>query len=401
MPPKTASSSGGPAGGVRFGRVKNTLKMGIVGLPNVGKSSLFNLLTRTSLAAAENFPFCTIEPNEARCPVPDARYEHLCSLWQPVTRYPAFLQVWDIAGLIRGASTGAGLGNAFLSHIGAVDGIFHMVRAFDAPSVIHVEECVDPVRDLETITHELCQKDLAVLSAAEEREKRDVRKSSSEGMKLSGLFIATMAKVRSMLEGDRPVKDGEWTVPEIELIKDKLPDLVTTKPQVYLVNLSRDEYIRKRSKWLKPIAEWVAAHGGGAVIPVSVEWEEEYAALGDSEQAQAEMCARDGNGVKSALPRIITEGFRCLDLIFFITAGEKEVRCWTVAQGCAAPQAAGVIHSDFEKNFIKAEVVAYEDFKTLQKSKGMADVKAAGKYRQEGRTYIVQDGDIIHFQCGR
>ena len=388
MPPKAEPVVNG---GVRFGRVSKTLKMGIVGLPNIGKSSLFNLLTKTSLAAAENFPFCTIDPNEARCPVPDERYDYLCNMWNPPSKYPAFLQVWDIAGLIRGASEGAGLGNKFLSHIGAVDGIFHMVRAFENEEVQHVEESVDPIRDLETITVELCQKDLQLLQSAIASEEKDVKKS--QGMKLSGLFISTMEKMKQLLEANRPVKDADWTTPEIELIKEKLPGLVTTKPQVYLINLTKEDYERKRNKFLLPIHQWIQAHGGGTMIPLSVEWEALHA---DDDAATITASA-----TKSALPKVICEGFRCLDLIFFITAGDKEVRCWTIPKGWTAPQAGGTIHSDMENYFIKAEVVAYSDFKELQTTKGMADVKAAGKYRQEGRNYVVQDGDIIYFQVGK
>jgi obg-like ATPase 1 len=207
MPPPKKKEEHLPLTAARFGRVKNTLKMGIVGLPNVGKSSLFNLLTKTALAAAENFPFCTIEPNESRCPVPDERYEYLCNLWKPPSMYPAFLHVTDIAGLVRGASEGAGLGNDFLSHIQAVDGIYHVVRAFDSDEVIHVDDSVDPIRDLETINHELCAKDLAALKRAITDEERDVKKSN--GMKLSQLFKDTMAKVEQMLSNDLPIRSGE------------------------------------------------------------------------------------------------------------------------------------------------------------------------------------------------
>jgi obg-like ATPase 1 len=388
MPPKAEPVING---GVRFGRVSKTLKMGVVGLPNIGKSSLFNLLTKTSLAAAENFPFCTIEPNEARCPVPDERYDHLCEMWQPGSRYPAFLQVWDIAGLIRGASEGAGLGNKFLSHIGAVDGIFHMVRSFENEDVQHVEDTVDPVRDLETITSELCRKDLQLVESAIAQEIKDVKRSPT--MKLSVLFTSTMDKIKALLTANRPVKDAEWTTPEIELIKEKLQGLVTTKPQVYLVNLTARDYERKKNKHLPAIHQWIQAHGGGPMIPISVEWEALHA--DDAPDAP------DADGAKSALPRIITEGFKCLDLIYFFTAGDKEVRCWTIPKGWTAPQAGGVIHSDMENFFVKAEVVGWEDFKTLQKSKGMSDVKAAGKFRMEGKSYVVQDGDIIHYMVGK
>lgn len=444
MPPKKKDEPAEAVGAARFGRVRNNLKMGIVGLPNVGKSSLFNLLTNQSIAA-ENFPFCTIEPNEARCAVPDERYDHLCAMWNPPSQYPAYLHVTDIAGLVRGAAEGAGLGNDFLSHIQAVDGVFHVVRAFDSEEVIHVDDSVDPVRDLETIQHELCAKDLAYLKRQVEQEKADVKKNPT--MKLSALFVATMDKVEQLLVENRPARDAEWSTPEVEMIKLKLPQLITTKPMVYLVNLTKKDFVRKKNKWLVKIHTWIKEHGGGVMIPFSVEFEEELWGLREDEEAQKAMLDA-AEGAKSAMPKMVVQvrdsrgpsdakrdtrnpsrfastktesalrpsprgfltrsrprvssrraqGYKELNLIYYFTAGEKEVRCWTVYDGALAPQAAGVIHSDFERGFIKAEVVAYDDFRALQKTKGMADVKAAGKYRQEGKTYQVKDGDIIHFQ---
>jgi len=381
-------------GAARFGRVRNNLKMGVVGLPNVGKSSLFNLLTDQSIAA-ENFPFCTIEPNEARCAVPDERYDFLCNMWKPPSEYPAYLHVTDIAGLVRGAAEGAGLGNDFLSHISAVDGIFHVVRAFDSEEVIHVDDSVDPVRDLETIQAELCAKDMQYLKKAVEQEKLDVKKNPT--MKLSALFISTMDKVEEMLTNNLPIRNGEWTTPEVLMIKEKLGRLITTKPIVYLVNLSKKDFIRKKNKWLVKIHTWIKEHGGGVMIPFSVEFEQELWDV--REDVDATKAFLDSvEGAKSALPKMVVQGYKELNLIYYFTAGEKEVRCWTLYEGSLAPQAAGVIHSDFERGFIKAEVVAFDDFKALAKGKGMAEVKAAGKYRQEGKTYVVKDGDIIHFQ---
>jgi obg-like ATPase 1 len=394
MPPKKKDEPDEAVGAARFGRVRNNLKMGVVGLPNVGKSSLFNLLTDQSIAA-ENFPFCTIEPNEARCAVPDERYDFLCNMWKPPSEYPAYLHVTDIAGLVRGAAEGAGLGNAFLSHIQAVDGIFHVVRAFDSEEVIHVDDSVDPVRDLETIQAELCAKDMEYLRKAVEQEKLDVKKNPT--MKLSALFVSTMDKVEEMLTDNLPIRTGEWTTPEVQMIKEKLGRLITTKPIVYLVNLSKKDFIRKKNKWLVKIHTWIKEHGGGVMIPFSVEFEQE---LWDKrEDVDATKAFLDSvDGAKSALPKMVVQGYKELNLIYYFTAGEKEVRCWTLYEGSLAPQAAGVIHSDFERGFIKAEVVAFDDFKALAKGKGMAEVKAAGKYRQEGKTYVVKDGDIIHFQ---
>ena len=303
MPPKKKDEAPEAAGAAKFGRVRNNLKMGIVGLPNVGKSSLFNLLTDQAIAA-ENFPFCTIEPNEARCAVPDERYDYLCNLWKPPSEYPAYLHVTDIAGLVRGAAEGAGLGNAFLSNIQAVDGIFHVVRAFESEEVIHVDDSVDPVRDLETIQHELCAKDMEYLKRAVDQEKLDVKKNPT--MKLSGLFVETMDKVETMLGSDLPIRGGTWTTPEVEMIKEKLPQLITTKPIVYLVNLTKKDFVRKRNKWLVKIHEWIKSHGGGVMIPFSVEFEQELWDLRADEEAQKAFL-ETAEGAKSALPKMVVQ----------------------------------------------------------------------------------------------
>ena len=303
MPPKKKDEAPEAAGAAKFGRVRNNLKMGIVGLPNVGKSSLFNLLTDQAIAA-ENFPFCTIEPNEARCAVPDERYDYLCNLWKPPSEYPAYLHVTDIAGLVRGAAEGAGLGNAFLSNIQAVDGIFHVVRAFESEEVIHVDDSVDPVRDLETIQHELCAKDMEYLKRAVDQEKLDVKKNPT--MKLSGLFVETMDKVETMLASDLPIRGGTWSTPEVEMIKEKLPQLITTKPIVYLVNLTKKDFVRKRNKWLVKIHEWIKSHGGGVMIPFSVEFEQELWDLRADEEAQKAFL-ETAEGAKSALPKMVVQ----------------------------------------------------------------------------------------------
>ncbi|KAE9971461.1 hypothetical protein Vi05172_g10031 [Venturia inaequalis] len=395
MPPKRAVEETAN-NVVAFGRVKNNLKMGCVGLPNVGKSSLFNLLTSQS-AAAENYPFCTIEPNEARCPVPDERYNFLCDIWKPPSQYPAYLQVTDIAGLIKGASEGQGLGNAFLSHIQAVDGMFHVVRAFDNDEVLHVDDSVDPVRDLNTIQSELCKKDLDILAKTKIAEETTVRKAGGK-FKMLPLFDETTAKIKTMLEADKPVRDGAWTTAEIELINEKIR-LITTKPTLYLVNLSMKDYLRQKNKYLPSIMKWVTDHGGAAtdVIPFSVEFEEKIWSLRDDPEQLSDFYTEIK--VKSRISKIVTEGFTKLGLQYYFTAGEKEVRCWVVQKGTLAPQAAGVIHGDFERGFIKAEVVAYQDFHDYcEGGKSLGPIKAAGKFRQEGKTYVVQNGDIIHFQ---
>ena len=354
--------------------------------------------------------------------MPDERYEWLCSahslvpppstaphaslasrlapalpdLWKPPSQYPAYLHVTDIAGLVRGAASGAGLGNAFLSHIQAVDGVFHVVRAFDNDDVVHVDDSVDPVRDLETIQHELCCKDLEYAERQEAEEKKDVKKSPN--MKLSALFIATFERVLAMLREDKPVKGGSWNSAEVELIRAKLPNLITTKPVVYLVNLNREDFLRKKNKWLPKIHAWVTAHGGGVMIPFSVEHEQALFAARDDPDVLAALTDVERGGARSALPKVITQGYKELALIYYFTAGEKEVRCWTVQQGALAPEAAGVIHTDFQRGFIKAEVVSFADFKEHSTGPSMADVKAAGRYRIEGKQYEVKDADIIHFQ---
>ena len=255
----------------RFGRVRANLKMGILGLPNVGKSSLFNLLTEQS-AAAENFPFCTIDPNESRCPVPDQRFEWLCDLWQSPSRIPAYLMITDIAGLIRGASEGAGLGNAFLSHIQAVDGLYHVVRAFDNPEVIHVDDSVDPIRDLETIIYELCRKDTSYVESVKAKKELELRKNPT--CKLPPVYYTLMEKVDKLLSENFPLRAASWTIEEVAKINELIPQAITLKPIVYLVNLDSVSYRKKANKWLPKINDWVTAHGGGTIIPMSVDWEQ-------------------------------------------------------------------------------------------------------------------------------
>lgn len=396
----------------RFGRVKNTLTMGFVGLPNVGKSSLTNLLAGASHAEAANYPFCTIDPNVVQCIVPDKNFKYLAQTFNPPSVVPAALKVTDIAGLIKGASEGAGLGNAFLSHIAAVDGIYQLVRAFDSDEVIHVDDSVDPIRDLETIQGELCAKDKETLSKVEEKERERVRKEKglarAADPPLSDTFKSAYSKCCELIEANTPVQTGDFKDGEVELIKDW--GLITTKPQIYVVNLSRRNFIRKASKWLPKINDWVKAHGGGQIIPVSVEFEEELFAFKDDadqhaaclKQASEEAAAAGLKGpaaqVRTMVPRLIRSGRQALCLQSFYTAGPKEVRAWTIMKGTLAPQAAGTIHTDFERGFIKAEVASFDDFKALHGgAASMAKVKEAGKYRQEGKLYVMQEGDICVF----
>lgn len=396
----------------RFGRVKNDLSMGFVGLPNVGKSSLTNLLAGATHAEAANYPFCTIDPNMVRCIVPDQKFKYLAKTYSPSSVVPAALKVVDIAGLIRGASEGAGLGNAFLSHIAAVDGIFHLVRAFDSDEVVHVDDSVDPIRDLETIQAELCLKDKATMESVLVKEKEKVRKAKglprSAEPTLDESVKSAYDKCAEMLENSTPIQTGEFTSGEVEWIRDW--GLITTKPQIYVINMSKKSYIRKSNKHLRNIQEWVNSHGGGQIIPMSCEFEEEYFALKDdpaSQKAFLDECTQSAKDagltgpqfvVKTIIPRLIRSGRTALCLQSFYTAGPKEVRAWTIQKGTLAPQAAGVIHTDFERGFIKAEVANFDDFKELHEgAASMAKVKDAGKYRQEGKTYTFQDGDIVVF----
>mmetsp|Transcript_6744 Transcript_6744/g.14356 ORF Transcript_6744/g.14356 Transcript_6744/m.14356 type:complete len:428 (-) Transcript_6744:555-1838(-) len=397
----------------RFGRVKNTLSMGFVGLPNVGKSSLTNLLAGAMHAEAANYPFCTIDPNVVQCVVPSKDFKYLAETYKPSSVVPAVLKVTDIAGLIKGASEGAGLGNAFLSHIAAVDGIFHLVRSFDSDEVIHVDDSVDPIRDLETIQGELCAKDRNTLEGVLEREKEKVRKEKglskqTTDIKLSETFVSAYEKALALVESSTPIQTGEFKDSEVDIIRDW--GCITTKPQIYVVNLSEKNYIRKGNKWLQKIADWVKEHGGGQILPVSCEFEQTLFDLKDDPESQKSYLADckaialkaglKGNQaeVKSMIPRLIRSGRQALCLQSFFTAGPKEVRAWTIMQGTTAPQAAGVIHTDFERGFIKAEVCAFNDFKSLHKGEAsMAKIKEAGKYRQEGKQYVMADGDIVVF----
>lgn len=415
MPPKKKNAEPEVTGAMkaaRFGRVKNNLSMGFVGLPNVGKSTLTNLLAGAAHAEAANYPFCTIDPNVVTCVVPDQKFKYLVKTWKPPSVVPAVLKVVDIAGLIRGASEGAGLGNAFLSHIAAVDGIFHLVRAFDCDDIVHVDDSVDPIRDLETIQAELCLKDQSTMVKVLENEQARVRKEKgiarSSEAPLTETFQSAYDKCIKLLENNTPVQTGEFGVAEVEEIKEW--GLITTKPQIYVVNMSKKNFIRKGSKYLPVIQNWVNEHGGGQIIPMSCEFEQEHADLKDDPQAQQaylDECTQKARDLgltgpafvcKSVIPRLIRSGRQALCLQSFYTAGPKEVRAWTIQEGTLAPQAAGVIHTDFERGFIKAEVSAFDDFKALHNGQSsMAKVKEAGKYRQEGKTYVMKDADIVVF----
>ncbi|KAL2221313.1 GTP-binding protein YchF [Thermoascus aurantiacus ATCC 26904] len=379
---------------VLLGRPGNNLKSGIVGLANVGKSTLFQAITKSNLGNPANFPYATIEPEEARVIVPDARFDWLCEHYKPKSQVPATLTVYDIAGLTRGASTGAGLGNAFLSHIRAVDAIFEVVRCFDDAEIIHVEGDVNPVRDLNIISEELRLKDIEwVEKALENLQKQTKRGGQTLEMKKLREDEATVAKVLQWLKDGNDVRKGDWNPKEVEVINPL--HLLTAKPVVYLINLSEKDYIRQKNKYLPKVVEWIKEHSpGDPVIPISVSFEERLTRFPSEAEAEEE-CKR--LGTKSALPKVIVTMRQALNLYSFFTTGSDEVRQWTIRKGTKAPQAAGVIHSDFEKTFIQAIVFNYE---TLREYGDEAAVRAAGKVMTKGKDYVVEDGDILLIKAG-
>jgi obg-like ATPase 1 len=379
MPPKKKKGQQEEKKRSHLGRPGNNLKMGIVGLPNVGKSSLFNCLSGLSVPS-ENYPFCTIDPSEARVPVPDEKFDFLCKAWKPKNEVPAVLTIFDIAGLVKNASKGEGLGNSFLSNIQMVDAIYHVCRAFSGKSIAHVEGDVDPARDLRIISEELRAKDLDWVETKREATAKIVARGLD---KSAPPMLATLEKAKAWLLEGKDIRDGEWSIDDIPVLNSL--QLITAKPVVYLANIGNKDWIKKGNKWLKHIKAWVDENSTGApIIPFSAAWEEAYVKLTPEEKAASE--------TKSTIPKIIRTGYKHLGLINFYTTGEDEVRAWTIQKGWKAPQAAGTIHTSFEKFFIQAEQYHYDDFKELGSEK---EVKAAGKNRQQGKNYEVQDGDIL------
>ena len=326
MPPKKKEEE---VKKVILGRASNTLKMGFVGMPNVGKSSTFNILSNLSVPA-ENYPFCTIDPNLAKIYVPDSRFEKLCEIYKPKSKVPATLSITDIAGLVKGASEGAGLGNAFLSHIAAVDGIYHVVRGFEDPDIIHEEGDVDPIRDMDIILGELIAKDMQQVVKREAELDNQIKRKN---LKQDKEELEVLGKVKALLIDGKSVKDGDWLFKEIEVLNNH--QFLTSKPVVFLVNISEEDYAKKKNKWLPKISQWINAHGGGPMIPYSAAFETKVVAYGPDPEVRKK--ATEELGCPTAINKIIKIGYTTLRLIHYFTAGEDEVKCWTIREGTKAP----------------------------------------------------------------
>jgi len=371
-----------------LGRATNNVSIGIFGMPNVGKSTLFNALSKLNVPA-ENYPFCTIDPSTAKVPVPDDRFDFLVSVAKPKSVIPAVLTITDIAGLVKGAHEGKGLGNAFLSNISAVDAIYHVCRGFKDSEIEHVEGSVDPVRDLDIITHELIMKDREKCAARLEHVTKIVQKGQDKTKKQD---VATLTQALALLDANKDIRFGAWKGDDIDVLNEQ--QFLTAKPVVYLVNIGNEEYALQKNKYLAKIHEWVKARDPfGKIIPFSASFEAQVCAFGDDEAGRKAFL--EERKVKSMMPKIITTGYQALDLINYFTIGPEEVRAWTIKKGTLAPAAAGVIHSDFMKHFICAEQMAYADFHALGSE---AEVKKAGKYKTQGKLYVVADGDILFFK---
>jgi len=364
-------------------------KCGIVGLPNVGKSTLFNALTNTASAAAANYPFCTIEPNVGQVPVPDTRLYQLSEIAASATVIPTQLGFVDIAGLVRGASKGEGLGNQFLANIREVDAIIHVLRCFEDDDITHVDGRIDPVSDAETIETELMLADLESLEGRIHGLQRKVKGGDKDAV----LTMKMIDKCVAVLQDGQPARvvtpDSDDEEKALEMLQ-----LLTTKPILYVCNVDEDS-AADGNELTSAVAKMAETQGAGAII-ISAAVEAEIAQL-DDEEERAEFLETLGLG-QTGLARVIRAGYDLLELITYFTCGPKETRAWTITTGTKAPQAAGVIHTDFEKGFIRAETIGFEDYVSL---KGEQGAKDAGKMRLEGKDYIVKDGDVLMFRFAK
>ncbi|WPH19897.1 redox-regulated ATPase YchF [Variovorax paradoxus] len=358
-----------------------SLQCGIVGLPNVGKSTLFNALTKAGIAA-ENYPFCTIEPNVGVVEVPDPRLAQLSEIVQPERVVPAIVEFVDIAGLVAGASTGEGLGNKFLAHIRETDATVNVVRCFDDENVIHVAGKVDPISDIEVIQTELCLADLATVEKALHRHTKVARSGDKDAQKLVGL----LERCQAALNENTPVRALEFTKEEQPLVKSFT--LITAKPAMFVGNVAEDGF--ENNPYLDRLREY-AAKQGAPVVAICAKIEAELAEMDDEDK---KMFLAEIGQDEPGLNRLIRAAYKLLGLQTYFTAGVKEVRAWTIHIGDTGPQAAGVIHGDFEKGYIRAQTISFEDYIAY---KGEQGAKDAGKMRSEGKEYVVKDGDVMNF----